>query len=95
LNKFAQPRPCAGPDAAARRLLEIAHAVEPLQDGRIYIEQTNAPMLYKHKAMPAEYKAGLDLPIRSGWRCCMRAVPLYASHRLARICSHKNALSNL
>ena len=37
------------------------------QDGRIFIELINAPMLYEHKATPAEYKAGLNLAIERGW----------------------------
>jgi hypothetical protein len=38
-----------------------------VQDGRIYIELINAPLLFEHKASPAEYKAGLDLAINRGW----------------------------
>jgi hypothetical protein len=67
MNKYVQPRPYANPEAAARKLLEIANAIEPVQDGRIFIEQLNAPMLYDHKATPAEYKAGFDLAIEHGW----------------------------
>ena len=67
MNKYVQPRPYANPEAAARKLLEIANTVEPVQDGRIHIEKINAPMLYEHKATPAEYKAGLDLAIERGW----------------------------
>jgi len=33
--------PFAHPDKAARRLMEHAHAFEPIQDGRIYIEKLN------------------------------------------------------
>ena len=36
---------------------------KPVQDGRIYIELINGPMLYEFRAAPAEYKAGLDLAI--------------------------------
>lgn len=67
MNKFVQPRPYADPEAAARKLLEIAHAFEPIQDGRIYIEAINGPMLFQLKATPAEYKAGLDRAIEHGW----------------------------
>ena len=67
MNKYVQPRPYANPEAAARKLLETANGVEPVQDGRIHIEKINAPMLYEHKATPAEYKAGLDLAIERGW----------------------------
>jgi len=35
--KFIEPRPLADPDTAARKLMEIASAFEPVQDGRIYI----------------------------------------------------------
>jgi hypothetical protein len=38
MNKFVQPRPFADPEVAARKLIELAHAFEPTQDGRIYIE---------------------------------------------------------
>jgi hypothetical protein len=35
------PRPFAQPEAAARKLMEIANSVEPVQDGRIHIELIN------------------------------------------------------
>jgi hypothetical protein len=65
--KFATSRPYSEPEAAARKLIEIANSVEAVQDGRIYIEMINGPMLFEHKATPAEYKAGLDLAITRGW----------------------------
>jgi hypothetical protein len=67
MSKFVQPRPYADPEVAARKIVELAHAFEPIQDGRIYIEAINGPMLYQHKATPAEYKAGLDRAIERGW----------------------------
>ena len=42
--KYAAERPFAEPEKAARRLLEHAHAFEPIQDGRIYIEKLNGPV---------------------------------------------------
>ena len=42
-------------------------ALEPVQDGWIYIEAVNGRMLFKEKATPAEYKAGLDRAIANGW----------------------------
>lgn len=39
--KFVVPKPFSDPVAAARKLLGI----EPIQDGRIHIEQINAPFL--------------------------------------------------
>jgi len=63
--KFVAPRPFA--DAAARKLVELANAFEPVQDGRIYIEKINEPFLYQLKGTPAEYKAGFDRAIAKGW----------------------------
>ena len=45
IMKFVQPHPFANPDAAARKLVEIANDVEAVQDGRIYIERVNEPFL--------------------------------------------------
>jgi hypothetical protein len=65
--KFATTRLYSDPEAAARKLIEIANSIEAVQDGRIYIELLNAPMLFEHKATPAEYSAGLKLAIERGW----------------------------
>jgi hypothetical protein len=39
--KLTTDRPHADPEAACRKLMELAHAFEPVQDGRIYIEKIN------------------------------------------------------
>ena len=65
--KYIEPRPYAGPEAAARKLMEIANSVEPVQDGRIHIEKINWPFLQEHRGSPAEYKAGVDFAIERGW----------------------------
>ena len=65
--KFISDRSFADPDAAARKLMELAHAFEPVQDGRIYIDKINGPFLYQLKGTPAEYKTGLDRAIANGW----------------------------
>ena len=65
--KFVADRLFADPEVAARQLMELAHAFEPLQDGRIYIEKINGPFLYRLKGTPAEYKAGLERAIAKGW----------------------------
>ena len=67
MNKFVQPRAYADPEAAACKIMELAHAFEPIQDGRIYIEAINGPFLFQHKGTPAEYSAGLKLCIERGW----------------------------
>jgi hypothetical protein len=65
--KFATDRPFADPDKAARKLVEIANAVEAVQDGRIHIEKINGPFLFEFKRTTGEYKAGLDLAIERGF----------------------------
>jgi hypothetical protein len=45
------------------------------QDGRIFIEPINAPMLYEHKATPAEYKAGLDWAVERNWPHLVAELP--------------------
>jgi hypothetical protein len=65
--KHVAPRPYADPEKAARRIIEIAHTIEPAQDGRVYIELINGPFLFKDKATPQEYGAGLKLALERGW----------------------------
>ena len=65
--KLTADRPYADPEKAARKIVEIANSVEAGQEGRIYIELINGPFLFREKATPAEYKAGLDLAIERGW----------------------------
>jgi hypothetical protein len=67
IMKFIDSRPFADPEAAAKKLIEIANGIEPVQDGRIFIELINWPFLHDLKGSPAEYKAGLDLAIARGW----------------------------
>jgi hypothetical protein len=68
-------RPFADPDAAARKLMKLANAFEPVQDGRIYIEKINGPFIYQLKGTPAEYKAGLSVPSPTAGCGCTRAAP--------------------
>jgi hypothetical protein len=65
--KLTAERPFANPEAAARKLVELASGIEPTMPGRIYIELINYPMLFKLKATAAEYKAGLHFAIERGW----------------------------
>ena len=65
--KYAEPRPLADPEKAARKLLEIANAIETVQDGRIYIETINDQFLFKEGGTPEEYGTGLRLAIDRGW----------------------------
>ena len=65
--RIIDSRPFANPEATAQELMEIANSVEPVQDGRIFIELINGPFLYEHKGSPAEYGASLKLAIERGW----------------------------
>ena len=64
--KFVEPRPFADLDLAARKLIEIASTIEPVQNGRIFVELVNAPFL-KAGGNPDEYRAGMDRAIAKGW----------------------------
>jgi hypothetical protein len=64
--KFVTSSLFADPDAAARKLLEIANAVETVQDGRIYIERINGPFL-DQGGTPDQYRAALAAVIKMGW----------------------------
>ena len=65
--KYTGDRPYSDPEKAARRLMQHAHAFEPVQDGRIYIEKLNGPFLFSDQGTPAEYTAGLERAISVGW----------------------------
>ena len=65
--KLTAERPFANPEAAARKLIEIAAGIEPVQDGRIHIEKINAPFLYVLKASGAEFGAGIKFAVERGW----------------------------
>ena len=64
--KFIAARPFADPEAATRKLLEIANAAEAVQDARIYIERINGPFLAAGGS-PDEFRAALGRAITAGW----------------------------
>jgi hypothetical protein len=65
--KLTNDRPYSDPEAAARKLIELAKTVEAVQDGRIHIEKLNAPFLFTLKAKGSEFGAGLRYAIETGW----------------------------
>lgn len=65
--KHAEARPYADPEAAARKLVEIAASVEAVQDGRIYIERINAPFMFKLGGSGSEFSAGIKYAVEHGW----------------------------
>jgi hypothetical protein len=64
--KFVEPSHFADPDAAARKLVKIAHTTEAVQDGRIYIEIINAAFLAAGGSA-AEFRAGIECAVAEGW----------------------------
>ena len=64
--KFVEPSHFTDPDAAARKLVEIANALEAVQDGRIYIERVNGSFL-EEGGTPDQFRAALTLAVKLGW----------------------------
>jgi hypothetical protein len=64
--KFIEPSRFTDPDAAARKLVEIANASEAVQAGRIYIELVNRPFL-EGGGTPDQFRASLAGAITLGW----------------------------
>ncbi|MEK9284732.1 MULTISPECIES: hypothetical protein [unclassified Bradyrhizobium] len=65
--KLTSQRPFATPEAAARKLVELAASIAAVQDGRIHIEKINAPFLYSLKATGPDFGAGIKHAVESGW----------------------------
>jgi hypothetical protein len=64
--KFVEPHPFTNPDAAARKLVEIANGVEAVQDGRIYIERVNELFLAAGGSGD-QFRAGIERGVTLGW----------------------------
>ena len=64
--KFTSDRPYGDPEAAARKLLEIANSVQAVQDGRIHIEKINWPFLHELRGSPAELQGRARSSSRAG-----------------------------
>ncbi|MCK1480275.1 hypothetical protein IVB27_37500 [Bradyrhizobium sp. 197] len=65
--KLVTERPFADPEVAARKLVELAAAIQPVQDGRIHTEKVNYPFLYTLKGSGTEFGAGIRYAIEKGW----------------------------
>jgi hypothetical protein len=64
--KFVEPSAFTDPDKAARRLAEMANAIETVHDGRIYIELINQAFL-DAGGTPGQYGVALKRAITLGW----------------------------
>ena len=80
MKKFMAARPFAVPDAAARKLIEIANGVEAVQNGRIYIERVNAP--FSRLAVPATTSMRGSSAIALGWIWMHESGTYVEVHRL-------------
>ena len=80
-DKICDNSPYADPEVVARKLVQLANSGETIQDGRIYIELLNGPMLFELKATPAEYGAGQPTTfLRPSDRCSRRLVCMSRFH---------------
>jgi len=69
--KFVAARPFADPDAAARKLVEIANAAEAVQDDRIHIELITRRFLNAGDPRPNRNELGVwGLHARSSCGVC-------------------------
>ena len=67
MKKHVEARPYADPEAAARKLIQLAASIEPVQDGRILIEKINAPFLFSLGGKGSEFGAGIRHAVEKGW----------------------------
>ncbi len=68
--KHIETSPYGDPETAARKLVEIAAGIEPVQDGRIYIERVNAkfvPLLNGSSKGHPEFGNGIRYAVEKGW----------------------------
>ena len=75
MKKFVAARANADPDAAARKIVEIANGVEVVQDGRIYIERVDARRFLEQAAVATTSAPGSSTQSHSAGFGCTRAAP--------------------
>ncbi|GLR99565.1 hypothetical protein GCM10007858_72110 [Bradyrhizobium liaoningense] len=64
--KYTSARPLADPETGARKLVEIASGIQPVQDGRVFIELINVPFL-KQGGTGEQFSAAVALAQERGW----------------------------
>ncbi|MGY4371106.1 hypothetical protein ACVW1A_007171 [Bradyrhizobium sp. LB1.3] len=84
--KHVTERPFADPQAAARKLLDLAASIEAVQEGRIHIEKINYPFIYTLKGSGAEFGAGIRYAVERGW------LDLHESGTYVRLLTHGDDL---
>ncbi|MDA9545029.1 hypothetical protein ACM43_11205 [Bradyrhizobium sp. CCBAU 45321] len=64
--KYTSARPLADPETGARKLVDIANGIQPVQDGRVFIELVNVPFL-KQGGTGEQFSAAVALAQERGW----------------------------
>jgi hypothetical protein len=64
--KYTSARPLADPETAARKLVEIASGIQPVQDGRVFIELINVPFL-KQAGTGEQFRTAIASAQERGW----------------------------
>ncbi len=64
--KFKDERPLATPEAAERKLLEIANAIEADHAGRLSVAVINT-QFRDARGSPEEYRAAVTAAVAHGW----------------------------
>jgi len=67
MKKCVERRPYAEPEAAARKIVEIAYGLGEVWEGQLFVEKLNWAMLTEHDASPAEWGAGVNFAVERGW----------------------------
>ncbi|WLB24301.1 hypothetical protein [Bradyrhizobium japonicum] len=65
--KLAETRSYANPKAAARKLVELATGVEPVQDGRIHIEKDQRAIPVHAQGKKQRVRADPKFAVERGW----------------------------
>jgi hypothetical protein len=79
--KFVAPRPYADPEAAAKKLLELANAFKPIQDGRIHIEEDQLAVPVRVQGQPGRIQRRPQARDRAGLALDARIGDIRAAHR--------------
>jgi hypothetical protein len=72
--KYVERQPLADPDAAARKIVEIANGAEAVQDGRIF-SSGSMSRSWRPAAVASSSAPGSIVPLRSAGSGGTRAAP--------------------
>jgi hypothetical protein len=75
MNKFVERRPYVEPEAAGRKIIEIAPDLGEVWDGRLFVEKLNWAMLSENGASPSEWSALPPVIAEESSPTCTRSSP--------------------